>query len=157
MAVFDIEAFDRQLVGIEAGRDGRQRKIARAVDSEVEFRPDQMQFLRAPLSTHQRAELQFDRERTRAHAAAGMRGPHFQPAQDQHRAGQEGGFDRPGDADGRADQAACLGFDGRTEPAPVHHQWADQRRHQRQDQRYRHSQERCLHAISAVGTDDDPG
>ena len=77
--------------------------------------------------------------------------PNSMPCSIKARGRQQARIDRPGDTELEPGQAARPGLELAAIAAPIDKKRPDQRRHQRQDDRDRKTEQRRLHAVSTAG------
>ena len=143
-----MQVIDHERAGIEAQSAGGQRGAAVGAQRHGELRAGDTRLRRAQLAAHQRAELEFDRERAGTQGIVAAR-PDLDAGENERRGGQDAHIDRAADAHGQPDQAARLALEARTVIVPVNEKRPNQRRQQRQDERDRKTKQRRLHALSA--------
>jgi hypothetical protein len=147
-SVLDVEARDRQCVGAERRRHARPVDPAGRVDAETDLGSDQMQLRCSHLAAQQRAERDFEFERTGAQARLLALLADFDRAQLDARNRQDAGFDRALHAHLQADDVARLFLEYGAVLVPLDDVRRDQRGNQRQNDRNRQSEQRRLHGAS---------
>ena len=103
----------------------------------------------APFAAHQRAEAELDVELLGAHLAEVVGAADAHRAQLQRRRRQQPRIQLAGHAHRRADDPARLGLELRAELVPVDEIRPDERRHQRDDEGDRQSEQGRLHGVSS--------
>ena len=158
LAVLNTQAVDRHRVGTETECEIGRLHLAVGVEAELELRADQTHFGRLPLAAHQRPERELDAERTRADLV--LTAADRDVMQRKPRRRQQARVDCAGHAHVEADQPGRLRLERRAISVPIDQQRTDQRRHQRQDDRYRQSKQgrlqRQLQHRSASGPASTP-
>ena len=149
--VLDVEPLDRDPFRIEGHRGRRPGEAARAVEPGGEFGSLQPRIRDSPLAAHQRAERELDAQGAGAHLAGVARAVELDALQHEGGDGQQARVDRPGDPELEPGQAAGAGFELAAVASPIDEERPYQRRHQRQNDRNRKSEQRCLHAVSTTG------
>ena len=150
-AVHDVEPLDRKRIRVEADRRRRPVEVSGSVQPEREFRAFDAQIGRPPFAAHQGAERELDAEPARAHGAGVARAGNVDALQRQGRRRQEARVDRAGDAHLQPGELARPRLELAAILVPIDEKRSDQRRHQRQDDRNRKTEQRRLHAVSKAG------
>ena len=153
-AVRDVQALDRDPLEVEAELRQRPSHTTGTVEPGREFGPLQPSLRDAPFAAHQRSERKLDPQRAGAHLAALVGSAELDALQHDGRGGKQAGIDGAGDAKIESGQLACPGLELPAIAAPIDKLRPYQRRHQRQDDCNRNTEQRCLHALSTAGLAD---
>ena len=148
-AAGEVHPVDRQLTEIEG--PGRRRPVdaAPGVEAEVERHAVDGEFGGAPFAAHQRAEAELDVEPLRPHLAEVVGAADRHRAQLQRGRRQQPRIELAGDAHRRADNSGRFRLELRAKLVPVDEIRPDERRHQRDDEGNRQSEQRRLHGVSS--------
>jgi hypothetical protein len=121
-----------------------------AVEPSPEFGPLQPGLGDAPFATHQGAQRKLDPQGARADLAALVRAAELDAVQHDGRGRKQAGIDRTGDPEIEPGQAGGPGLELPAIAAPIDKEGPYQRRHQRQDDCKRETEQRRLHALSTA-------
>ena len=147
MTVFDGEMVDRHRIGIETDRRRRPIEPPGLVEADGELGPFHRHVGGPKLAAHQRIEGELDLQGPGARPRQFARPADLDPLQ-LHRGGrQDMHLDGAGKPHLQAGEPCGLGLESIAVATPIDKKRTDQRRHQRQDDCNRNSEQRRLHAV----------
>ena len=147
----DAEPLDRYGVRGKAHRRYRQGKVTGPVEADRQFRAFKARIGDLQFAAQQRAQCEFQAKRFPADPSRLARAAKLDVVQDEGRRRQQTGIDGAGNLELEPGQSARARLEVVAVTVPIDEERPYQRRHQRQNDHNRKSEQRRLHAVSTTG------